>query len=503
MRSFFSGLRGKLILTYTLVTVLALMAIEALVLILLMLATLPDKVEQRNYLNDVVFVLNEGANPYLQPGQEDLAGLQDWLDGVAESGYASLPAQNILDSPAAAIIPETQLLVLGPDLTVLAQSPREPADLVGRRYAPDEDDPAADILDVALQGHMDSLALSTDAANGNTLMAVPVFQSGRGSAVLGVILLTVERAPSMLLSTLSVYMGWLLGTGIMMLCAVAPFGALFGFIMSRGLTRRLTALSRAADAWSEGDFQPLPVDRSRDEIGALASRLRNMAERIQNLMHTQQELASMEERNRLARDLHDTVKQQSFATQMQVRAARNLLSTDPAEAEKHLVEAEELIKASQRDLSLLITELRPAGLEDRGLTGALRAYLETWQEHSRIPAVLQVSGERRLPLAREQALFRVAQEALSNVARHSRASEVALKLEFQPMLVRLEIADNGVGFEPAQSDGQGFGLESMSARMVELGGWLKVHSARDQGTRVVAIAPLVEEGQDIHANRKD
>ncbi|TLN04873.1 sensor histidine kinase, partial [bacterium] len=228
-------------------------------------------------------------------------------------------------------------------------------------------------------------------------------------------------------------------------------------------------------------------------------RLRNMAERTQNLLHTQQELAILEERNRLARDLHDTVKQQSFATQMQVRAARNLLPGNPAEAAARLAEAEELIKASQQDLGLLISELRPAALEDRGLTGALRDYLETWQEHSRIPAALQVSGERRLPLAREQALFRVAQEALSNVARHSRASEVTLTLEFQPTLVRLEISDNGVGFEPAQTDGRGFGLESMNARMTELGGWLKVHSTDNQGTRVVAIAPLVEEGQDIHA----
>jgi NarL family two-component system sensor histidine kinase LiaS len=499
MRSFFKGLRGKLTLTYTLVTVLALMAIEALVLILIMALTLPEQVVQRNYLNDVITVLNPGARQYLQPGEEDLAGLQDWLDGVAGSGYASLPAQSFLDSPAAIIVPGTPLLVLAPDRTVLAQSPLEPDDRVGRKYAPDADDPAADLLETALQGKMDSLALSADTANGNKRMAVPVFQSGRDSAVVGVILLTLEPAPSMLLSTLPVYMGWLLGTGLLMLCAVAPFGALFGFIMSRGLARRLTALSQAADAWSEGDFQALPVDRSRDEIGALAMRLRNMAERIQILMHTQQELASMEERNRLARDLHDTVKQQSFATQMQVRAARNLLPGNPAGAETHLAEAEELIKASQRDLGLLITELRPAGLEDRGLTGALRAFLETWQEHSRIPAQFQVSGERRLPLAREQALFRVAQEALSNVARHSRASEVTLKLDFQPMLVRLEIADNGVGFEPAQTDGQGFGLESMSARMVELGGWLKVHSAHDQGTRVVAIAPLLDEGQNIHA----
>jgi NarL family two-component system sensor histidine kinase LiaS len=294
----------------------------------------------------------------------------------------------------------------------------------------------------------------------------------------------------MLLNTLPVYLGWVFGTGLLMLMAVAPFGALFGYIMSRGLTRRLTALTHAADSWSEGNFQALPVDRSRDEIGVLGMRLRNMAERIQNLLHTQQELAILEERNRLARDLHDTVKQQSFATFMQVRAARNLLASDPEAAEKHLAEVEGLIKTSQQELSLLITELRPAALGDQGLASALRAYLKTWYGHTRIPATVQVNGERWLPLALEQALYRVTQEALSNVARHSRASAVTLQLEFQPDLVRLEIADNGIGFDPQQAAGQGFGLESMSARLAELGGRLEVRSGREQGTQVTALVPL-------------
>ncbi len=500
MRSFFSGLRGKLTLTYTLVTVLALMAILVMFLVLGALLMGLTESDRRGYLGDVISTLYPQAREYLQPGAEDLPGLQEWLDGVAESGYASLPAQDAFDSPAAAIVPGSSLLVISPDLTVLAQVPLEPNNLVGRQYVPTQDAVSPSILQKALDGTGDSLSFSATTDRGYTRMAVPIYQTDRSSAVVGVILLTLEPSPSMFISTLPVYLGWIVGAGVILLIAVAPFGTLFGFIMSRGLTRRLSALSNAADAWSEGDFRPLPIDRSHDEIGVLGMRMRNMAERIQALLHTQQELAILEERNRLARDLHDTVKQQSFATFMQIRAARNLLQSDPAEAEKRLSEAESLIKASQQELSLLITELRPAALEDQGLTGALRAYLATWNEYSRIPATLQVTGERRLPLALEQTLFRVAQEALSNVARHSRASAAMLQLDIQPELVRFEIADNGVGFDPQQAAGKGFGLESMNARMAELGGWLKIHSAGTEGTRVVAVAPLTAKGDLAHAN---
>jgi NarL family two-component system sensor histidine kinase LiaS len=506
MRSFFSGLRGKLTLTYTLVTVLALMALEVMALALVLVIASLARIDQRDYLNDIIYSLYPNASGYLQPGKQDLPGLQAWLTDVAESGFASLPPQDPFDSPAAAIAPQDPMLVIAPDYTILAQAPLEPNNPVGRRYTPVDDPEEQGILDLALKGRFDALSLSMLTSEGNTRLAVPIMKEGMNSDILGVLLVTVKPAPSTFLNTLPVYLGGLLGTGLLMLIAVAPFGALFGFVMSRGLTRRLTALSRAADAWSEGDFQPLPADRSRDEIGVLGMRLRNMAERLQNLLHTQQQLGILEERNRLARDLHDTVKQQSFATYMQVRAARNLLHSDPAAAEKHLEEAEGLIKTSQQELNLLIGELRPAALEDQGLAGALRSYLKTWYEHTRIPITLQVTGERRLPLALEQAVFRVSQEALSNVARHSHASAAALKLEYQLEYVRLEISDNGVGFDPRQVTGQGFGLESMRDRLAALGGQLEIHSEKDQGARVAAVVPLAQNGgmgYDAHANGKN
>ena len=168
------------------------------------------------------------------------------------------------------------------------------------------------------------------------------------------------------------------------------------------------------------------VDRSNDEIGALSKSMRNMVERIRDLMQDKQTLAQMKERNRLARELHDTVKQETFATLMQVRAARNLLNHDPAAADKSLVEAENLIKTSQQELGLMISELRPRSRSGRSgaLAGALRDYLANLGRCIRVSPPISRFKTSGASAAgdRTETLFRVAQEALSNIARHSRAS---------------------------------------------------------------------------------
>jgi signal transduction histidine kinase len=113
-------------------------------------------------------------------------------------------------------------------------------------------------------------------------------------------------------------------------------------------------------------------DPSGDELGQLARRLNGMAEQVQNLLAVRQELAVIEERHRLARDLHDSVKQQIFAMAMQVAAARTLMDNNSDAARVRLTEAERLVKQAQQELTALIRELRPAALGDKGLVVALR-----------------------------------------------------------------------------------------------------------------------------------
>ncbi len=502
MLRFFRSLRGKLILTYTIVTVLALLALEVLVLLLFVLAGGLTRGDVGPYLQDVIYVLAPAARGYLKPGEQDIPGLQTWLEATYASGKASLEAQGLLDSPAALIVKTDPMVVLSPDGIVLAQAPAGKNSLVGRKYTPPYPSRSQAVLDQAYTARtLDSMQLSLFTPDGNYLMAVPVLEQAidpnlqgidsQGSArkLLGVILVTVEQPPPILFRIWPVLLGVVLMTGVLLLLGVAPFGALFGFIMSRGLTRRLRALALAADAWSEGNFSIQPQDRSQDEISALGLRLRHMAERVQALLHTQHELALMEERNRLARELHDTVKQQNFATLMQVRAAKNILSQDPDTAQRHLEQAEGLIKESQQELGLMIAELRPAALEGQGLAEALTSYLNTWSQHAHIPVDFHVQNERELSLALEQALYRVAQEALANVARHSRASQVTLWLDYELEQVRLSVADNGVGFNPQVDGRRGFGLQSMQERLAALGGRLEIESSKEGGTTLTAYAP--------------
>jgi signal transduction histidine kinase len=217
-----------------------------------------------------------------------------------------------------------------------------------------------------------------------------------------------------------------------------------------------------------------------------------LVEELRAAQHQLKDLAVDEERNRLARELHDSVKQQVFAIGMQLGAARASLD-EQAEAYAHVAEAERLARLAGQELSALIRELRPPALEHRTLAATLQAHVEDWSRQSHIPASVRVTGEAALSPAGEAALLRVSQEALANVARHSQATAVEVSLAYagapndgagRPSAT-LTVADNGRGFE-LPGVARGVGLDSMRERMEALGGRLTVESTPGAGTRVVA-----------------
>lgn len=286
-------------------------------------------------------------------------------------------------------------------------------------------------------------------------------------------------------------LGVAFASGAILFVGTIPLGLLFGFITARLLlTKRIKALAEAATAYSYGDFSIVPKDKSEDELGLLAGRLRRMAAELANLLQTRQELATVEARNRLARDLHDTVKQQIFALQMQVAAAQALIERDPTSAKSHITEANFLAQQAQQELKSLIDELRPAALDDKGLASAVRGYAQTWQQLTGVATEVGISGERALSLVREQALYRILQEALANVAKHSSASTVGIQLSYTPTTVTLTVQDNGLGFDPKSVRSEGFGLQSMHQRAEELAGRLHIQSVIGRGTRIQAALPV-------------
>jgi NarL family two-component system sensor histidine kinase LiaS len=258
-------------------------------------------------------------------------------------------------------------------------------------------------------------------------------------------------------------------------------GAVFGSLTARSLVDRFSRLSDAADGWSQGDFAEFIHDSSGDELGQLARRMNRMAEQLQNLLDKRQEIAVLDERNRLARDLHDSVKQQAFAASAQLGAASALFEQDAETAKANLIEAERLVDEVRRELTGLIHQLRPVALTDGGLGAALREYAVEWQQQSSVQIDVQVHRERSLPLKIERALFRITQEALSNVARHSQARSAALSLIYEVGAVTLTISDDGQGFDTG-SPQSGLGLRSMSERAEALEGALTIESALGQGT---------------------
>ncbi len=281
-----------------------------------------------------------------------------------------------------------------------------------------------------------------------------------------------------------------LPTALALIIPTALVGALFGLITVHWLDHRLQTLHKITRAWQSGDFSERVKDATGDEISELAERLNHMADELQSLLAARQQLAALEERNHLARELHDSVKQASLAASLQLAAARARLTSAPGAAAENLKEAEDLVHQMQQELTGLIWDLRPVGLEGRGLKTALQAAAESWSRQTNILAKLTLSIQEPLNVEIEDIFYRILQEALANVARHSRAARVEINLSSTAGLATLVVRDDGIGFEPDGIDLTELGLRSMRERAKSAGGSLEIVSTPGQGTLVTARLPL-------------
>lgn len=281
----------------------------------------------------------------------------------------------------------------------------------------------------------------------------------------------------------------LLSTTLFLSIGAAIIGLIFGLLVGRGLEKRLHAVAVTATEWGQGNFDRRIEDRSADEIGMLARELNKVAVQLQNLLNTREELATLEERNRLARDLHDSIKQQVFSISMNLSAAQELWDKDPLKARQIVETALMIARQSQQELNTLIQTLRPPQLEQKGLDKALEELTHLWEKQSRIPIIYQQEGMSVLDLEQQQALYRVAQEALSNIARHSGASSASVSLNIQHGYQWLCVRDDGHGFDPQQISSRGVGLRSMRERVEALGGKFILEST-SKGTCVQAGFPV-------------
>jgi two-component system, NarL family, sensor kinase len=200
---------------------------------------------------------------------------------------------------------------------------------------------------------------------------------------------------------------------------------------------------------------------------------------------------AVEERNRLAREIHDTLAQGLTATALQLESADALLDAGSAKAHEPLRRALSLTRSNLEEARRSVLDLRAAPLEGRPLSEALKALVDRWEAETGIGARYRaVNGSRPLPPRVEAALYRICQEALTNVARHAEAERAEIRLVATPDRVRLVVEDDGRGFDaPGVPEGR-HGIVGMRERAQMLGGTLEVRSGSGAGTRIEATVPL-------------
>jgi signal transduction histidine kinase len=224
-----------------------------------------------------------------------------------------------------------------------------------------------------------------------------------------------------------------------------------------------------------------------DDLEAIRALAPHAAVAIENarLLERSRELSVVEERSRLARELHDSVTQTMLGAAVTAEAALRALERDPAAAREAVARVAELVRGAVAELRAIVFELRPAELEQDGLPAALRKHADVVARVHGVRVDVEAACDRRLDPRAEQALFRIAQEALANAVRHAGATRIEVRLALEGSLLSLLVRDDGCGFDPDSARRRGrLGLVSMRERAERLGCRLRIESAPGAGTAV-------------------
>ncbi|RFU83085.1 GAF domain-containing protein [Streptomyces triticagri] len=209
------------------------------------------------------------------------------------------------------------------------------------------------------------------------------------------------------------------------------------------------------------------------------------------LYERSRELTIAEERSRLAHELHDAVSQKLFSLRLTAQAATALVDRDPSRAKSELQQVAGLAAEAADELRAAVVELRPAALDEDGLVATLRTQIQVLDRAHAAHVTFESGSVRALPASQEEAMLRVAQEALHNALRHADAERVELSLDKRGPGAVLRITDDGIGFEPraVRRAGRHLGLVSMRDRASGVGGRLTVESAPGKGTTIEMEVP--------------
>ncbi|PDW03420.1 HAMP domain-containing sensor histidine kinase [Candidatus Viridilinea mediisalina] len=466
------------------------------------------------FLGGLIFILNssllptavaESARDLATLVGDELADPQGNIDQLIDrlrrlSGSQGLPDPS---GQGGAEVEEELLIVLLDREGRILRSTRDLELPLGQPIAALEPEPAGVLVELALGGLKDPSELGAWSRPDHQPIGVaPIF--GADGELDGVIYLRIVNFPK-----LGVFIGALapfaLSLIVPWLIISAGMAMIYSWLVGRGFARRIVRLTEASIDLADGDLSKRIEDPSNDELGQLGRQfntmadqlsanlrsLRMLAERNAQLAEQAALLAAVEERNRLARELHDSVSQELFSLTLLAAAAQRTLEQQPDVAATRLHEIEASARRALEETRSIIFALRPAILDGRGLAPALRDLTTALGERQGLIIKLEIVGEQRIPLEHEQALFRIVQEALANVSRHSGVRTADVQLHYHDTGVTLEVCDQGRGFDPqARRDPRAFGLQSMTERAQVLGGSLQLQSEPGQGTKLLVQLPL-------------
>jgi NarL family two-component system sensor histidine kinase LiaS len=288
-----------------------------------------------------------------------------------------------------------------------------------------------------------------------------------------------------------------------------PLALAMAWLWARPLGHRLSTIAQASRRFANGEFQVRINDPSHDEVGDLAhqfddmadmleqnvSVLRDMAQRNAELAQQAEQAAIQAERVRLSRDLHDAIAQRLFSLSVSTASLPDLIQRDQIQGVEQARAIASIAEQTLLDLRSLLLELRPSSVMQRGLSEALNALCDEWQTayHLLVECSLMLTG-KYIPAAIEDVLYRVAQEALNNVAKHAKAKSVQLSAVEGQRQITLSVTDDGQGFADTMSRANGkFGLISMQERARSVGGSLVIESDTSRGTTIRLTLPLERE----------
>lgn len=300
-------------------------------------------------------------------------------------------------------------------------------------------------------------------------------------------------------------------SGATLILLLVGVGASYGFFQAYRTKVKLERLRNTLLQWEKGSVMRAVPELGNDEVGRLGEQLSRISKKweeqvgsLQRLSTNNAQLAEkarlsaiVEERQRLARELHDAVSQQLFAISMTATAVGRTLEKDFDRAQRQVALIEEMSAVAQSEMRALLLHLRPVYLEGKHLEQGLRELVRELQAKVPMEILFEMDDNIHLVKGVENHLFRIIQEAMSNTLRHAKANKMEIRIQRKDKAVKVLIRDDGEGFELDDKKQASYGLSNMQERVNEIGGSILWITAPGKGTRIEITVPVMDGESEV------